>query len=131
MSAAATAPDFTHASLAAPADFIQAANAKRDTAAPRAAGSSRLGIVRDAARRAGLRVVRVTEIERLEGFCASVVRETRNPTARHYLQWSRVAATPAAAREKIRAMMPRPLSAPSFSDRSFKVAGMTKTRKAA
>lgn len=96
----------------APAFFVRACektSAARAAAvltpAPRPAtprARRRFGLILDATRRGGLRAVTVFEVERLESLNASAVREVR-ADREHYLPWSRLAASPASAREKIRA----------------------------
>ena len=71
----------------------------------------RFGLLLDATRRGGLRVVCVFERERLAAFDASLVREVR-ADREHYLPWARLAATPATAGAKLRALLSRPATAP-------------------
>lgn len=62
----------------------------------------RFGLILDARRRGGLRVVTVFEVERLEAMNASAVREVR-ADREHYLPWARLANSTRSAGEKIRA----------------------------
>jgi hypothetical protein len=117
------------ASRTAPAFFVRAchrgAAARAALVAPVAElktirSRRRLGLLADATRRGGVRVVAVHEIERFGALDASLVGEIATGR-QHYLAWRRLAQSARNAGSKIRALLSRPATETTPPERPAKM----------